>query len=112
MTPDKAVFVLGFLGVAGWVFMCGGAFFLMEGIRRVRTMLLGAFGCMVGQSLLAAGVAHQESKAAGYIATLGLCASDRLHPLVRLRLTNDFIQSYSCASSQVCYSCGCVGDPG
>ncbi|BGO96096.1 hypothetical protein NBRC10512v2_007814 [Rhodotorula toruloides] len=72
MTPDKAVFVLGFLGVAGWVFMLGGAFVLMEGVGRVRTMIIGAAGCCVGQILLAAGVAHQESKAAGYVATAGL----------------------------------------
>ncbi|BGP03938.1 putative Sugar transporter STL1 (putative) [Rhodotorula toruloides] len=72
MTPDKAVFVLGFLGVAGWVFMLGGAFVLMDGVGRVRTMIIGAAGCCVGQILLAAGVAHQESKAAGYVATAGL----------------------------------------
>ncbi|BGP11834.1 hypothetical protein JCM10049v2_007754 [Rhodotorula toruloides] len=72
MAPDKAILVLGFLGVAGLFFMIFGCFVLMEGVGRVRTMLLGAFGCLVGQVLLAGGVAHQESKAAGYVATAGL----------------------------------------
>ncbi|BGP28043.1 MFS transporter, sugar transporter [Rhodotorula toruloides] len=72
MSPNKATLVLGGLGIAGLASMIFGCFVLMENVGRVRTMLIGCAGCMVGQILLAAGVAHQESKAAGYIATLGL----------------------------------------
>lgn len=44
----------------------------MERVGRVRTMLIGAFGCMVGQILLAAGVANQDKSAGGIVAATGL----------------------------------------
>ncbi|GAA6057344.1 hypothetical protein JCM3770_001103 [Rhodotorula araucariae] len=72
MEPAKATLALGGLGIAGWVFMLFGCFVLMEKVGRVRTMLIGAFGCCVGQILLAAGVYHQNVKAGGYVAATGL----------------------------------------
>ncbi|GAA6011067.1 hypothetical protein JCM10207_005484 [Rhodosporidiobolus poonsookiae] len=71
MEPSKATLVLGFLGVAGWFFMLGGCFYLMERVGRVNTMVIGAIGCCIGQTLLAAGVAV-DTKAGGIVAATGL----------------------------------------
>ncbi|KPV76683.1 uncharacterized protein RHOBADRAFT_43028 [Rhodotorula graminis WP1] len=72
LAPDRATLVLGGLGIAGLGFTIFGCFYLMEHAGRVRTMLIGAFGCMVSQILLAAGVANQSVKAGGYVAATGL----------------------------------------
>ncbi|GAA6011059.1 hypothetical protein JCM10207_005481 [Rhodosporidiobolus poonsookiae] len=71
MEPSKATLVLGFLGVAGWFFMLGGCFYLMERVGRVNTMVIGAIGCCIGQVLLAVGVAV-DTKSGGIVAATGL----------------------------------------
>ncbi|GAA5834611.1 hypothetical protein JCM9279_007059 [Rhodotorula babjevae] len=72
LAPERAILVLGGLGIAGLGFTIFGCFYLMEHAGRVRTMLIGAFGCCVSQILLAAGVANQQVKAGGYVAATGL----------------------------------------
>ncbi|GAA5997488.1 sugar porter family MFS transporter [Rhodotorula paludigena] len=72
LAPARAQLVLGGLGIAGLGFMVFGCFVMMERVGRVKTMLIGAFGCMVGQILLAAGVANQDKSAGGIVAATGL----------------------------------------
>lgn len=72
LAPDRAILVLGGLGIAGLGFTIFGCFYLMEHAGRVRTMLIGALGCCISQILLAAGVANQSVKAGGYVAATGL----------------------------------------
>ncbi|BGP20699.1 hypothetical protein JCM10213_001054 [Rhodosporidiobolus nylandii] len=71
MAPDRATLVLGGLGIAGLVFMVFGCFFMMEKVGRVNTMIVGAIGCCIGQTLLAAGVGV-GTKAGGVVAATGL----------------------------------------
>ncbi|GAA5928412.1 hypothetical protein JCM1841_005667 [Sporobolomyces salmonicolor] len=72
LEPAKASLALGGLGIAGLVACAVGCFVLMERLGRVRTMMWGAALCSLGQIFLAAGVAHGDKPAGGYVAALGL----------------------------------------
>ncbi|GAA5883665.1 hypothetical protein JCM16303_004754 [Sporobolomyces ruberrimus] len=72
LEPSKASLTLGGLGIAGLAACIIGCFVFMERLGRVKLMIWGAALLCIGQILLAAGVAHADKPAGGYVAAVGL----------------------------------------